>query len=492
MNTDLSSRSGNVVVVGSGVGGLSTGILLARSGFNVTVLEKNRLPGGMMRGYTRRGLECPVGIHYLGALDSGQVLRRFFDFLGVSSEIESERMGRSGVIDRYIFDDLTFDLPEGVDAYEKSLQATFPDEMHQINELIKILRQAETHLNSLDFLFSDEIGFAQLEGFRALGEIMTRLGCSPRLKAVFGVPSCWIGVHHNQCPAFYHNVALASYLMSSWRVKNCARMADAFVRRLESLGGKVFCGDSVESIRVESRRVCGVRTVSGRDINAPIVVGAIHPKQVLALLPNEAVRPLYRKRILGLKDTYGIMCVHAQLDASAHPEIPYNIFRIDRDADGNIPDLRFYQIREQDGKSMLSILTSGKTELWRKWENTRTGKRGSDYLEAKEQQAGSLIKEAGELFGPLKGCRLLDVYTPLTLRDWVNSPDGSAYGVMRSCDQLLSASMLNRSAIEGLFLAGQSVTAPGIIGTIMGSFQTTKFILGPERFREEIAQVFQV
>jgi phytoene dehydrogenase-like protein len=269
-------------------------------------------------------------------------------------------------------------------------------------------------------------------------------------------------------------------------------MVDAFVKRLESLGGQVVCGDGVERILVEARRVRGVRTVSGIEIEAPVVVGAVHPKVVLAMLPDRAVRPLYRKRISGLKDTHGILCVHAQLDASAHPEISHNIFRIDRDENGNIPDLRFYQIRGQGGKSVMSILTSGKAELWRKWEGTRTGQRGRDYLEAKEEQAQNLLVEAGKLFGPLKGCRLLDVYTPLTIRDWVNSPAGSAYGVVRSCDQLFSASLLNRSSVAGLFLAGQSVMAPGVIGTIMGSFHTTKFILGPERFRESIASSFQV
>jgi phytoene dehydrogenase-like protein len=481
----------DVVVIGSGIGGLSTGILLAKAGFTVTVLEKNRQPGGMMRGYTRRGLECPVGVHYLGALGSGQILRRFFDFLEVSSEIELERMGHTGVIDRYIFDDLTFDLPEGMDAYEKNLRAAFPDEQHQITGIMQLLRRAEKHLNSLDFLFSDEIGFAQPEQFKAIGEIMTRLGCSAGLKGVLGVPSGWIGVQPDQCPAFYHNMALASYLMSSWRVKKGVQMVDAFVNRLENLGGRIVCGDGVESILVESRSVRGVRLVSGTEIEAPVVVGAIHPKVVLAMLPDSAVRPLYRKRISGLKDTYGILCVHAQLDAAAHPEMSHNIFRIDRDENGNIPDLRYYQIRGQGGKSVMSILTSGKAELWRKWENTRTGQRGSDYVEAKEEQARILLGEAEKIFGPLKDCRLLDVYTPLTIRDWVNSPEGSAYGVERSCDQLFSASLLNRSSVAGLFLAGQSVMAPGVIGTIMGSFQTAKFILGPERFRKEVAVSFQ-
>ena len=88
--------------------------------------------------------------------------------------------------------------------------------------------------------------------------------------------------------------------------------------------------------------------------------------------------------------------------------------------------------------------------------------------------------------GPFHGLQILDIFTPLTIRDWVNSPEGSAYGVMRSSDQMLSAALLNRTSLRGLFLAGQSVLAPGILGTILGSFTTVKFIVGSERFRREV------
>ena len=131
---------------------------------------------------------------------------------------------------------------------------------------------------------------------------------------------------------------------------------------------------------------------------------------------------------------------------------------------------------------MLTILTSGEYERWQNWEHTKTGRRGGDYVREKENRAWCLIREAEDIFGPLHGAKLLDAYTPLTTRDWVNSPQGSAYGVLRSSDQLLEASILNRISVKGLFLAGQSVMAPGILGTILGSLGTVKLIIGPERY----------
>ena len=107
----------DALIIGSGIGGLSTGIILSRLRQRVAVIEKNPLPGGLMRSYTRDGVDCPVGVHYFGAFGEGQPLRRMFNFLGVTEAVAAERMGQSGPIDRYLFDDFTFDLPEGIDRF---------------------------------------------------------------------------------------------------------------------------------------------------------------------------------------------------------------------------------------------------------------------------------------------------------------------------------------------------------------------------------------
>ncbi|MEE4355638.1 MAG: NAD(P)/FAD-dependent oxidoreductase [Desulfococcaceae bacterium] len=479
-----------VIIIGAGAGGLSMAIILAKCGFSVTVIEKNRFPGGMMRSYIRKGIACHTGIHYLGALAKGQILRRFFDWLGITADISLERMGKKGIIDRYIFNDFLFDLPEGADAYENNLRSAFPHEQKQIDGIMAMLRPAVEKISSPDFLFAEHRDAASPGDFLPVGKILDDLGCSPGLKAVLSVPSCWIGVPPDQCPAFYHNTALASYLLSSWRVKENVQMADVFANRLLSLGGKLICGDGAAAILAENREVKGLRLLSGRELTAPLLIGAVHPKVILSMLPAKEVRPLYRKRISQLKDTHSIFALHATVDASRHDEIPYNIFKMDSCEKGEISDLKYYQLRKSSvpDKLLFSILTSGRPEHWQKWEKTQSGRRGKDYTEAKEKMAKQLIAESESILGPLYDCRLLDTYTPLSIRDRVGSPGGSAYGIMRSCDQLLAASMLNRTAVKGLFLAGQNVTAPGILGTVMGSFHTAGHIVGAEKFRKEIAE----
>ena len=476
----------NVLIIGSGIGGLSTAIILSKLGFRVTVIEKNRLPGGLMRSYNREGIDCAVGVHYLGALADGQVLKRLFNYLGITSKIPIERMGKDGIIDRYIIGDFTFDLPEGLNAYERNLISSFPDEKGQISVIMKALRHAAETINCLDFLFSTQNSFSMFEQSKPLGKILTEIKCSPNLRAVLGVPCNWIGVPLEECPSFYHNMVLATYLFSSWRLGCSGReMANAFVERLESLGGRIIQGEEVEKILVNSRIVGGVRMKSGQILNSPIVIGAVHPKIVLNMLPDGSVRPSYRKRISQLEDTNGMFSVHAQVDGSFHKEIPYNIFRVNTGENGNILDTKYYQLRKnkQVKKTILTILTSGKDELWNQWKDTTTGSRGSDYIKLKTKEGWRLINEAEEVLGTLHVTKLLDTYTPLTIRDWVNSPGGSAYGVLRSSKQLLSAALLNRTSVKGLFLAGQSVMAPGILGTIIGSLSTVKLIIGHKQFQ---------
>ncbi len=265
-------------------------------------------------------------------------------------------------------------------------------------------------------------------------------------------------------------------------------MADVLANRLRELGGKIQTEAKISKILVQSRVVKGVELSSGEEEKGDIVIAAIHPQVLLQMLPDGAVKPSYRNRIQRLQNTHSIFSVHASVDAAAHPELPYNLFKVDTDQVGNVLDLKYYQIRksEQVGRNLLSILTSGRDDAWQLWNKSKSGRRGKEYTHLKTEYAEQLLAEVSEIMGEFHGMEILDVATPLTMRDWVNSPDGSAYGVLRSSSQTLTTAMLNRTAVKGLYLAGQNAMAPGVIGTIMGSFSTVKLILGSKEFIKSV------
>lgn len=469
-------------------------IILSKLGFAVTVIEKNRQPGGMLRSYVRRGIHCNVGLHYLGALDKGQVLRRLFDYLGITEKLPLERMGVNVPVDRYYFTHAAagprqFDMPVGLDAYEARLKEAFPKEQEAINGFMAMLRQSAGELDRLEFLFRNQPVADLIDQTKPLWEVLDRLGCSPGLKGVLSVPSVWIGVPPPLCPQFYHTITLASYLFSAWRLEsNGAHLVKVLVQRLTDLGGKVLCGQAVRRINVRGGHATGLTLENGAQHDAPLVIGTVHPNVVVDLVGPENVKPSYRRRITGLVNTDGMFAVNAIVPADIHKPLLYNMFSMKADTDGAVHDVIYTQLRPSGRLEslLLTLITRGHDELWQSWEKTHSGYRGADYGAAKMALARALIKKVEPVTGQLEGLEVIDTYTPLTIRDWVNSPNGSAYGVMRSDRQMLSAALLNRTAVKGLHLAGQSVMAPGILGTILGSLVTAKFIVGPERFSKEV------
>jgi all-trans-retinol 13,14-reductase len=479
----------NIVIIGSGVGGLSAGIILSLLNYSVTVVEKNQLPGGLMRSYRRGGIDCPVGVHYVGALGAEEPLGKMFRILGIPVEGLFLRMGQGGIIDRYIFDDFVFDLPVSMDAFEKNLKSAFPAETAALDVIMKNLREIARRMLDPSFLLNQGDPFQNMDFFQPMGEFLDKLDVSADLRAVLAVPCQLIGVELAQCPVIFHHMVLASYLFSSWRLKvSGSTMADVFTRRFQELGGKLIVNDGCEKIILDEGEVAGVRLASGILLSADAVVAAVHPKILLNLLEPDALKSSYRQRILNLKETEGVVAVQISVDASAHPEIDHNIYQRYADEKGLIKDGIFYQLRQSNDKdvNLVSSFTKSLYSEWSKWENTISGKRGKDYEEKKLSIGQNLLQKANEVFGGLKNARILDVFTPLTLRDYVNCPEGSCYGVLRSSGQLLKIASLSKLPISGLFLAGQNAVAPGVLGTILGSFNAVRQIIGASRFAQEI------
>lgn len=485
---------GQILVIGSGIGGLSAGIILAKLHCRVTVVEKNRLPGGLMRGYVRSGIECPTGVHYMGALGKGEPLRRLWDYLGVTPLIPLERMGAEGLIDRYVFDDFFFDLPAGMDAFETSLLQGFPEDRFGIAQIMADLREVCRTLSSLEMILSPATAALSYMNFESMGHRLGRMGCSRNLTSVLSVPATLIGVPLRDCPAVYYYMTLASYLMSSWRLAGGSTgMADAFLSRFNALNGEIIAGDGVRNIRVHSGQVQGVVLESGRVLEAPTVIAAVHPRVAASMVPAGALRPSYAQRVAQLIDTGGLFGTHLAVSADRHPALPHNIYRLRPDADGSLRRGVFHQLRPSGHKgiNLLSIITASDIDEWRPWCDTRSGRRGGDYEAAKEEKARQVISEASAIFGPLADAGILDTFTPLTLRDWVSSPDGSPYGILRSAGQLMKTASLSRTSVKGLHLAGQNRLCPGIMGTVLGSFQAVMQIVGTERFAREVAGEFR-
>ena len=82
----------DVVILGSGMGGMICAAILGKEGFKVCILEKNRQIGGSLQTYVRDKVIFDSGVHYIGGLDKGQNLYQIFKYLGMMEHLRLVKM----------------------------------------------------------------------------------------------------------------------------------------------------------------------------------------------------------------------------------------------------------------------------------------------------------------------------------------------------------------------------------------------------------------
>ena len=92
----------DIIIIGSGLGGLECGAILSKEGYHVCVLEKNELFGGCFQTYQRGGHRMDTGIHYIGSLDEGQIMNQYFRYFGIMDKLSIKRMDEE-VFDRIYY-----------------------------------------------------------------------------------------------------------------------------------------------------------------------------------------------------------------------------------------------------------------------------------------------------------------------------------------------------------------------------------------------------
>ena len=131
----------DVVIIGSGFGGLVCAHLLAKAGKRVLVLERQQQPGGCIQSYQRKGQAFDTGLHYVGGLGEGQTLNRIFSHLGLM-KLPWHHLDSEG-FDLVTIGDETFAFAEGYDHFVEKLSARFPQERKALQQYVQTLRESE-------------------------------------------------------------------------------------------------------------------------------------------------------------------------------------------------------------------------------------------------------------------------------------------------------------------------------------------------------------
>lgn len=128
----------DIIIIGSGLGGLECGAILSKEGYNVCVLEKNSQFGGCFQTYQKQGHLLDTGIHYVGSLDEGQVMNQYFRYFGIMDKLKLQRLDESA-FDRIYYKDNIYNFAMGNSLFIETLSEYFPHQRANLKRYIETL-----------------------------------------------------------------------------------------------------------------------------------------------------------------------------------------------------------------------------------------------------------------------------------------------------------------------------------------------------------------
>ncbi|MFB0973960.1 MAG: NAD(P)-binding protein, partial [Bacteroidales bacterium] len=234
--------SGNrCIIIGSGLGGLSSGIILALNGYDVTVLEQGAQIGGCLQCFTRNGLNFETGMHFLGSLDEGQSLNRLFRYLGILDKVEFSRLDATGY-DIVHLGGCEYRFANGRDPFIGQMSQYFPsctDDIVRYCDLIDKASRAYS-IHSLNLGQSDSRAVQEYQT-HSINAILDSAISNPLLRDVLvGTIPLYAAVK-DRTPFMTHAFIMDFFNKSAFRtVGGSGKIASALACRLESLGGRIL------------------------------------------------------------------------------------------------------------------------------------------------------------------------------------------------------------------------------------------------------------
>ena len=147
----------DIIIIGSGLGGLECGAILSKEGYNVCVLEKNELFGGCFQTYRRKGHLLDTGIHYIGSLDEGQVMNQFFRYVGIMDHLKVRKLDENA-FDKIFYKNRVYDYAMGYERFIDTLCQSFPHEKENLRQYTTLLKEVG-NLISVDNLKNEVLQY---------------------------------------------------------------------------------------------------------------------------------------------------------------------------------------------------------------------------------------------------------------------------------------------------------------------------------------------
>lgn len=489
----------DVVITGSGLGGLVSAIILAKEGYSVCVLEKNNQYGGNLQTFVRDKTIFDTGIHYIGGLGEGQNLYKYFKYLGIMDHLNLKKLDENG-FDIISFEDDENKYPhaQGYDNFANQLVNFFPDEKANIEEYCKKIK---TICESFPLYNLEWEGKYDNE-ILALNAKQTIEECTEneKLKAVLAGSNFLYAGIADKSPFYVHALSVNSYIQSSWRcINGGSQITKQLLKQLKKHGGEFYKYKEVIRFNVENKKVTSVDMKDGTKVSGSYFISNIEPKTTLKMAGEENFRKSFYSRVQSLEGVISAFSLYVVFKPETFKYINHNHYHFKKSSE--VWSAHDYDENSWPKAFMASMNASKKQEEWAEgmtfitymkyddvtpWMDTfnttvEENDRGESYKQFKSRKAAKFLEEIEIKFPGIKNCiKSVHTSTPLSYRDYIGGDNGNMYGYVKDSNNPMKTLIPSKTKLDNLYLTGQSINMHGVLGVTIGAVVTCSEIVGKE------------
>ncbi len=488
-------ENNDVVVIGSGLGGLTCALELARNGLKVCMFEQYNVAGGYAHSFRRKGYHFDISLHHIGGLGPGNLNHDLLASLGIFEKLRCVRRENLFTAE---FPGFKATLPNRAEDILEELGRRFPDERSGLSRLFEILTS----------LKADVIGPTLNPGFdtpleertsteyvkSTLGDIISAHVSDPDLAAILGQIWMFVGLPPSQVSANFSTCVFCSaFIEGAYYVTGGGgALARMMVKRLRELGGECILRTGVKRIVVEDGAAIGVELEKGQFVPARIVVSNANPHHTFFdLVSSDEVSKIYRYRIEQMESSLSTYSLYLGLDCKpSRLGIPEgNLFHnYQADCDDAYRRAMAHEIDATDwyvtsyentddamcpvGTGIVSFAELTPARDWLELDS-------ETYVSRKQKVKKRLLAKYTRRFPGIEDHIVVSEFaTPRTMARYTRSRHGAIYGLAQTKEQSNSKRLRNRSPIERLFLTGAwTWFGGGYEGSIVAGIQTADSVL---------------